>query len=93
VSDQPIHIVRANPAGGYRLRLDFDDGTAQTADFQPFLARSRHPEFRAFLDPARFASFRLDHGELVWGDYELCFPIIDLYRNRIEHRDARETAA
>jgi len=37
----------------------------------------------AWLHPARFATFRLEYGELVWGDYDLCFPIADLYHNRL----------
>jgi len=30
---------------------------------------------------------------LVWGDYDLCFPIIDLYRNQLEHKNSQEEAA
>jgi len=25
--------------------------------------------------------FKIEFGDLVWHDYELCFPIIDLYEN------------
>jgi DUF971 family protein len=59
VTDTPINIVSATLVGDYRLRLYFDDGTAQTVDLHPFLARSRHPDIRALIDPARFAGFRL----------------------------------
>ena len=52
-------------------------------DFEPFLAASAHPAIRAYLDPDRFATCRIEHGDLVWGDYDLCFPIVDLYLNRI----------
>ncbi|WP_404357410.1 hypothetical protein [Methylotuvimicrobium sp. KM1] len=40
-----------------------------------------------------FADFRVEYGELIWGDYELCFPVIDLYRNTIEHYPPTTTAA
>jgi hypothetical protein len=40
-----------------------------------------------------FSTFRIEYGELVWGDYDLCFPVIDLYRNRLEHRSRQEEAA
>jgi hypothetical protein len=79
-----INIQSVEQVGDYRLTLYFDDGTVQTVDFFPFLSHARHPEIRAFLDPARFSDYRLEYGELVWGDYALCFPIMDLYRNRIE---------
>lgn len=84
MSRNPINILTAEPVGAYRLRLSFNDGSTRVVDFLPFLSHSSHPDIRVFLDPARFAEFRLEYGELVWGDYDLCFPIMDLYRNRIE---------
>jgi hypothetical protein len=47
---------------------------------------------RAYLDPVRFAQYELRHGELVWGDYDLCFPIMDLYNNTLLH-DGEHLAA
>lgn len=88
-----INIVAAEQAGDYRIRLTFDDGAAQVVDFKPFLQRSQHPDIRAYLEAERFAGFRIEHGELVWGDYELCFPQIDLYRNQLEKGVSLEAAA
>ena len=93
MSQNPINIVTAEQVGEYRLKLSFNDGKDQVVDFFPFLSHSRHPDIRGFLDPARFAEFRLEYGDLVWGDYELCFPIMDLYRNRIQPLTERESAA
>ena len=42
------------------------------------------------FDPVRFATFRIEYGELVWGDYDLCFPVIDLYLNQLEHGFGQE---
>lgn len=78
-----INITAAELVGNYQIRLTFDDGTQQAVDFKPFLSTSAHPDIRIWLDPAHFASFRVEYGELVWGDYALCFPVADLYRNRI----------
>ena len=89
----PINIQTAELVGDYRIRLRFDDGVEQVVDFQPFLSRSRHPQIRAYLDPVLFASFRIEYGDLVWGDYELCFPIMDLYRDSLEHTRPLEAAA
>jgi hypothetical protein len=78
-----IEIIRAEQVSAYRLRLHFSDGECRIIDFEPFLQESRNPMIRAYLDPKRFASFWLEYGDLVWGDYGLCFPIADLYENRI----------
>lgn len=88
-----IQISTARPVEDYRLHLVFDDGREQIVDFLPFLSRSVHPAIRKWLDPVRFASFRIEQGELIWGDYDLCFPMIDLYRNTIDHRRPLEMAA
>jgi hypothetical protein len=88
-----INVIAATQTEKYRIRLCFDDGTGQDVDFEPFLSRSLHPDIRAYLDPVRFGSFRIEYGELVWGEYDLCFPVIDLYRNRIEHGERLATAA
>jgi len=40
-----------------------------------------------------FSAFRIGYGDLVWGDYALCFPIIDLYRNQLEHKNHQEATA
>lgn len=78
-----INITSVEQVSDYVLRLSFDDNTAQTVDFKPFLLLLRHPAIRAYLEPERFAAYRVEYGELVWGDYDLCFPIADLYLNRL----------
>lgn len=88
-----INIVSAIQVADFSLQLRFDDGAEQVVDFRPFLSASRHPAIRAWLEPKRFAGFRIEYGELVWGDYELCFPVIDLYRNRIEPYQTLQAAA
>ena len=88
-----INITSATQTGEYRIRLVFDDNTVQEVDFKPFLTRSYHPDIRGYLDPGRFADFRVGYGELIWGDYDLCFPVIDLYRNTIEHNQSMTEVA
>ncbi|MFA7240844.1 MAG: DUF2442 domain-containing protein [Sulfuricellaceae bacterium] len=86
-------LMTAEYQNGYRIRLQFNDGKEQVVDFYPFLGRSAHPAIRAYLDPKQFAGFRIEYGDLVWGDYDLCFPIMDLYRNAINHDEAMQEAA
>jgi hypothetical protein len=88
-----INIVSATQVGEHRLKIGFDDKTVQEVDFGPFLKRAKHPDVRAYLQPERFSTFHIDYGDLVWGDYDLCFPVIDLYRNCIEHVETMAQAA
>jgi len=76
-----IDIVQVVRLTDYELKLSFSDGVERVIDFEPFLRRSRNPMIRAYLDQQKFASFRLEHGNLIWDDYGLCFPIADLYEN------------
>lgn len=78
-----IFIERAEQAGDFSLRLTFNDGTERIIDFTPFLRSSRNPLIQAYLDPAVFASFTVRDGDLIWGDYDLCFPIADLYEGKL----------
>lgn len=93
MSSQPINIVSVERVGKHLLRLTFDDGKVQEVDFRPFLENSRHPAIRAYLDEGLFDGYRLEYGELVWGDYDLCFPIMDLYLNRLDKHTNLEAAA
>ncbi len=78
-----IDIVRVEHVSGHKLKLCFSNGVTRVIDFEPFLRKSRNPMIRAYLDPQKFANSRLEYGNLIWDDYELCFPIADLYENKI----------
>ena len=75
--------MNAHHLSSYKLRLEFTDGTERVIDLEPFLKASRNPGIRAYLDPEKFSHFRIEYGDLVWDDYDLCFPIADLYEGQI----------
>ncbi len=83
VETEVLELTNAESLSRYTLKLDFSDGTERVIDFEPFLKGSRNPAIRAYLDPEKFSHFRLEYGDLVWDDYDLCFPIADLYEGRI----------
>jgi hypothetical protein len=87
-----INITSAEQVGGYCLRLQFDDASEQVVDFGPFLRDAQHPDIRAFLDQEKFLTYRLEEGNLIWGDYDLCFPVTDLHANTL-WSPARRAAA
>lgn len=86
ISDnQEITINKAKHVAEYKVALLFNDNTTQCIDFYPFLSSSLNPLIRKYLDPEEFLKFNVDNGDLEWNDYDLCFPIADLYENRIMH--------
>jgi len=79
VVGKAINIVSATHLGEYRIGLVFSDRHAVTVDFGPFLRASVNPAIRKYLRQPSFRLFQIVHGNLGWGDYDLCFPIEDLY--------------
>ncbi len=80
---QIISVEKANHIGDFKLELEFNDKSRQIIDFYPFLSRSLNPLIRKYLSPKEFSKFGINEGDLEWNDYDLCFPIADLYENRI----------
>jgi DUF971 family protein len=93
VKSNEINVISVTQIGKYQLRLCFDDGTVQDIDFGQFLSQSQQPDIRAYLEEARFNAYRLEHGEVVWGDYDPCFPIDDLHSNQIEKHASLQAVA
>lgn len=87
-----LSIVTAEYIRGYRIKLVFSDGKENTIDFEPFLNSSRNPMTGKFLNLAEFKKFKIEYGDLTWNDYELCFPIIDLYEDNIMKNLSRHVA-
>ncbi|MBU1754009.1 DUF2442 domain-containing protein [bacterium] len=81
---QVITIKKAEYLDEYKVALLFNDNTEQSIDFYPLLVNSLNPLIRKYLDANEFKKFRLDNGDIEWNDYDLCFPIADLYENNIK---------
>lgn len=80
---QLIAIKSAEYLEGYQLCLHFQDGVSRIIDFAPFLKQSTNPLIRQYLDIEKFKQFNITNGDLEWNNYDLCFPLADLYENRI----------
>lgn len=75
---QAVHHIRA-----YRLRIEFSDGKISEVDFEPFLRAAAHPGIRRYLQQRRFKQFAISDGVLQWNDFDLIFPMADLYNGVI----------
>lgn len=78
-----IELTSADYVEGYKIRLQFSDGKDRILDFESFLRRSLNPMIQAYLDFDKFKQFTVEYGDLQWNDYDLCFPIADLYEGRV----------
>ena len=78
-----IAVETAEYVKDYILRLKFSDGKEMEVDFGPFLRQSLDPLVRKYLDVEVFKQFTLEHGDLFWNDYDLCFPVADLYDDQL----------
>lgn len=81
--NQPINITNAEYLKEYCIKLTFNDNKTQVVDFKQFLSGASHPEIKKYLDKNLFKQFRIVDGNLDWNDYDLCFPIYDLYENNL----------
>jgi len=78
-----ILIKEAAYIGDFAIRILFNDGTNRLIDFKPFLEKSLHPSIRKYLDESKFKGYQIVDGNLNWNDYDLIFPIEDLYKGKI----------
>jgi len=78
-----IEIKSVQYIGDFAVRISFSDGVNKLVDFRPFLESSLHPSIRKYLDESRFREYQIIDGNLNWNDYDMIFPIEDLYKGII----------
>lgn len=78
-----IEIKEAKYIDGYKIALKFNDGKENIIDFSDFILHSNHPDIKRYKDLELFKSFKLEYGDIQWNDYDLAFPVYDLYQNKI----------
>ncbi|WP_373524042.1 DUF2442 domain-containing protein [Aquiflexum sp.] len=80
---EELRIESAKYLSDFAIRIKFSDGNEKLVDFKPFLSKSVHPSIKKYLDEKKFSNFSLIEGNLNWNDYDLIFPISDLYSGKI----------
>ena len=79
-----VNVESALYIGNYKISITFDDGVETIVDFGEFLNNSLHTGIRKFLNEKLFKSFDIINGNLNWNDYDMIFPIHDLYSGVIQ---------
>ena len=78
-----LSIEKVDYVDGYKLLLTFNDAKKVVVDFGRFISNSAHPEIKKYRDLDLFKSYTLREGDLEWNDYELAFPVYDLYQGAV----------
>jgi hypothetical protein len=78
-----IDIKSVRYIGDFAIRIFFSDDVSMLVDFKPFLESSLHPSINKYLDESKFKEFKIIDGNLNWNDYDMIFPIEDLYQGRV----------
>jgi len=78
-----LRVKEAKYVPRHKVRVKFNDGTRRVVDFGPFLMKATNPMFTQYRHLKKFKTFRIQDGDLMWGDFEMIFPIMDLYRGKI----------
>ena len=81
-----VFIKSAKYVGDYCIAFRFTDGRATELDFHSFLASPvQNPMATRYLDVTLFKVFTIeDRADIVWGDWEMCFPFAALYVGDLE---------
>jgi hypothetical protein len=78
-----LRIMEAKYVSDYKIRLTFNDGMERVMDFEPFLRKAQNPDITKYRQMRKFKNFHLHYGDLMWGDFDMIFPITDLHRGEI----------
>jgi hypothetical protein len=68
----PWRVTAVKPLEGFRLWVEFQDGTAGTVDMDAFVHQNDAGVFAVLADPKRFAEVFVDYGAVTWpGEIDL----------------------
>lgn len=81
--DKPLSIIKAKNLGNYHILIEFNNGVEKFVDFADFLSKSQHKSIKKYLNETLFGTFKIIDGNLNWNDYDMIFPIADLYDGKI----------
>ena len=78
-----VSILTAEYIEEYKIKFVFSDQVEQTIDFAHFLNEAKNPMAKKYINKQLFQNFTIEYGDIVWNDYEMCFPIWDLHEGII----------
>ena len=81
---ETLTVTGASDMGNLCVLLQFSDNSSQVVDVGEFIRRHPDPQYNKYLDPKKFAKFKIEHGNIVWGSsWDLIFPVEQLHEGCI----------
>ena len=85
-----MKVVTAKYLDDYKIEIIFDDKKRNVINFLPAL--KKYATCKKYLDITLFKEFKVDSGNIVWGnDWEMIFKIEDLYENKFNSDTQKQT--
>ena len=86
-----MKVVTAKYLDDYKIEIIFDDKKRNVINFLPAL--KKYATCKKYLDITLFKKFKVDSGNIVWGNnWEMIFKIEDLYENKFNNRAKKKAA-
>ena len=63
-----IHVVSAEYAGDYKIKVTFNDSTSGIADFKHTVSTDHRPIIRELIDLNKFKDFTVDVFTIIWSN-------------------------
>lgn len=78
-----LSVKSATHKTGHILEIVFSDGHVELVDFSKFIFTSGHPDYDKYKSINEFLKFDIINGNINWDDYQMIFPVEDIYHNRL----------
>ena len=78
-----MKVVSAKYIDDYKVEIIFDDKKKNIINFLP--AIKSNPVCKKYLDISKFKTFKVDQGNIVWGNnWDMIFTLESLYNNTLQ---------
>jgi len=76
-----VKITEAKYIDNYKIQFQFNTNETKVIDFRAFLSNTPYNNEKKYLNLENFQKFRVEMGDLIWNDYDMCFQAKNLYKN------------
>jgi len=76
-----VKITEAKYIDNYKIQFQFNTNETKVIDFKAFLRNTPYNNEKKYLNLENFQKFRVEMGDLIWNDYDMCFQAKNLYKN------------